>query len=207
MFRCNKMMFVTYSMSSKICTQLCVDVPLQWRHDGRKGVSNHQPHDCLLNRLFRCRSKKTSKFRVTGPCVGNSPVTGEFPMTYIIKSHHKIVCVLATETHLLKWDDISLRSVLSCLHSFNHLGWWRLISPKWKMHQRFRYSTTIMPLTTDVCGSFYWRVPITRGYRLYSMSSYNTGPRFLLVLLIIRFYHRPAFSNAFSSDIFYFLQI
>ena len=25
------------------------------------------------------RSKKTSKLRVTGLCVGNSPVTGEFP--------------------------------------------------------------------------------------------------------------------------------
>ena len=41
-------------------------------------VSNHQPHDCLLNRLFRCRSKKTSKLRVTGLCAGNSPVTGAF---------------------------------------------------------------------------------------------------------------------------------
>ena len=27
----------------------------------------------------RCRSKKISKLRVTGLCVGNSPVTGEFP--------------------------------------------------------------------------------------------------------------------------------
>ena len=43
------------------------------------GVSNQQPHDCLLNRLFRRRSKKTSKLRVTDLCVGNSPVTGEFP--------------------------------------------------------------------------------------------------------------------------------
>ena len=34
---------------------------------------------CLLNRLFRRRSKKTSKLRVTGLCEGNSPVTGEFP--------------------------------------------------------------------------------------------------------------------------------
>ena len=50
---------------------------LQWRHND--GVSNHQPHDCLLNRLFRRRSKKTSKLRVTGLCEGNSPVTGEFP--------------------------------------------------------------------------------------------------------------------------------
>ena len=40
---------------------------------------NHQPYDCLLNRLFRRRSKKTSKLRVTGLCAGNSPGTGEFP--------------------------------------------------------------------------------------------------------------------------------
>ena len=42
-------------------------------------ISNQQPHDCLLNRLFRRRSKKTSKLRVTGLCAGNSPGTGEFP--------------------------------------------------------------------------------------------------------------------------------
>ena len=53
--------------------------PLQWRHDGRDGVWNHQIYHCLLNRLFGHRSKKTSKLRVTGLCVGNSPVTGEFP--------------------------------------------------------------------------------------------------------------------------------
>ena len=33
----------------------------------------------LLNRLFRCRSKETSKLRVTSLWAGNSPVTGEFP--------------------------------------------------------------------------------------------------------------------------------
>ena len=43
-------------------------------------VSNHQPHDCLLNWLFRRRSKKTSKLWVTGLCARNSPVTGEFPV-------------------------------------------------------------------------------------------------------------------------------
>ena len=31
---------------------------LQWRHNGRDSLSNHQPHHCLLNRLFRRRSKK-----------------------------------------------------------------------------------------------------------------------------------------------------
>ena len=53
--------------------------PLKWRHNGRDGVSNHQPHNCLLNRLFGRRSNKTSKLRVTGLCAGNSPGTGEFP--------------------------------------------------------------------------------------------------------------------------------
>ena len=41
-------------------------IPLQWRHSDRDGVSNHQPHHCLLKRLFRRRWKKTSKLRVTG---------------------------------------------------------------------------------------------------------------------------------------------
>ena len=52
---------------------------LQWRYNGLDGVSNHQPDDCFVNRLFRCRSKKTSKLRVTGLCAGISQVTGEFP--------------------------------------------------------------------------------------------------------------------------------
>ena len=33
-------------------------VTLRWRHNGRDSVPNHQPHDCLLNSLFGCRSKK-----------------------------------------------------------------------------------------------------------------------------------------------------
>ena len=52
---------------------------LHWRDNDHGGVSNHQPHGCLLNRLFGRRSKKTSKLRVTGLCVGNSPETDEFP--------------------------------------------------------------------------------------------------------------------------------
>ena len=48
---------------------------LQWRHDELVGVSNHQRLDCLLNRLFRRRSKKTSKLRFPCLCEGNSPVT------------------------------------------------------------------------------------------------------------------------------------
>ena len=49
------------------------EVALRWRHNDHAGVSNHQPHGCLLNCLFRRRSNKTSKLRVTGLCAGNSP--------------------------------------------------------------------------------------------------------------------------------------
>ena len=52
---------------------------LRWHRNEHVGVSNHQPHHCLLNRLFGCKSKKTSKLRATGLCAGNSPGTGEFP--------------------------------------------------------------------------------------------------------------------------------
>ena len=83
----------SFSVAISICTHKnlpCGVITLQWRHNGRDVVSNHQPHHCLLNRLFRrlgCllkhlfrrRLKKTSKCRVTGLCAGNSPVSGEFP--------------------------------------------------------------------------------------------------------------------------------
>ena len=49
------------------------DFPLHWRHNDYDDVSNYQPHGCLLNCLFRRKSKKTSKLRVTGLCVRNSP--------------------------------------------------------------------------------------------------------------------------------------
>ena len=54
-------------------------VAIQWRHNERDGVSNHRRQDYLRNRFFKRRSKKASKLRVTGLCLGNSPVTGESP--------------------------------------------------------------------------------------------------------------------------------
>ena len=85
---------------------------LQWLHNEHDGVSNHQPHDCLLNCSFKHRSKKTSKLRVTGHCVGNSPVTGEFPaqmasnaeLVSIWWRHHVIrSCSLALLYPVTKW--------------------------------------------------------------------------------------------------------
>ena len=77
----NKFENIVYNMaailprSQCICLLSCCDniyiitqhsSALQWRHNGLDGVWNHRPHDCLLNRLFTRRSKKTSKLHVTG---------------------------------------------------------------------------------------------------------------------------------------------
>ena len=81
---------------------------LRWRHNGHDSVSNHQRHHCLLNRLFGCRSKKTSKLRVTGLCVGTSPGTGEFPAQMVSNAenvsiwwrHHVVSGLLAMKAIL-----------------------------------------------------------------------------------------------------------
>ena len=65
-----------------------IATPLHCNHNERDGVSNHRCLDCLPNRLFRRRSKKTSKRCVTGLCEWNSPVTGQFPSQRAMFCHH-----------------------------------------------------------------------------------------------------------------------
>ena len=61
---------------------------LQWRHNERYGVSNHRRLDCLLNRLFRRRSMKTSKLGVTDLCEGNPPVAVGVPSQQAINAEN-----------------------------------------------------------------------------------------------------------------------
>ena len=94
--------------------QLCAPVnTLQWRHNKRNGVSNHHPYGCLLNCLFRGRSKKISKLRVTGLCEGNWPVTGEFPTQRA-----------SNAKKLFPFDDVSMGNIGLCSAFFeiNHFG-------------------------------------------------------------------------------------
>ena len=113
---------------------------LRWRHNERDGLSNHQPQDFLLHRLFRHRSKETPKLRVTGLCAGNSPVTGEFPAQMasnaenvsICWRHHVLtpapshtdthfqMCYLSTTTRC----TICSYCVLFSYHGFVHVGKW-----------------------------------------------------------------------------------
>ena len=109
--------------------QLLCHKPLQWRHNELGGVSNHQPQESLLNRLFRRRSKKTSKLRVTGLCEGNSPVTGEFPAQRASNAENVSI-----------WWRHYARPVFT----FGWAGsqpveWWylRLLSHKYKMVNRY----------------------------------------------------------------------
>ena len=85
---------------------------LKWRHNGCDGVSNHQPHHCLLNRLFGLRSTKTSKLRLTGFCARNSPVIGEFPAQMASNAenisiwwrHHVLPISFGITSLLLRWS-------------------------------------------------------------------------------------------------------
>ena len=83
--------------------------PLQWRHNESYGVLNNQPHDCLLNRLLRHRSKKTPKLRATGPCEGtlvNSPHKGpviweKFPLDDVFMQSKYITEEMISKTWVL----------------------------------------------------------------------------------------------------------
>ena len=75
------------------------------------GVSYHQPHDCLLNCLFRRKSKKTSKLRVTGLCEGNSPLTGEFPAQMASNAENVPIWWRHHAQHWLCWPNRFLSSI------------------------------------------------------------------------------------------------
>ena len=122
--------------------------PLLWRLNGRNGVSNHQPQDCLLNRLFRHRSKKTSKLCVTGPCEGNSVVTGEFPAQR------------ARNAEMFPFNDV-------IMYICNN-PWWR--------HQMETFSALLALCAENsvVTGEFPSQTPATRSFDVFFNLYMNT---------------------------------
>ena len=88
---------------------------LQWRHNERDGVPSHQPHDCLLHRLFGCRSTSLACVRgiYRGPV--NSPHKGPvarkmFPFDDVTMITWELgVCVESTTNHHLnQWWPSSI---------------------------------------------------------------------------------------------------
>ena len=100
-------------------------VSLVWRHNGRDSVSNHQPHDCYINRILRPRSKKTSQLRVTGLCAGNSLGTGEFPAqkasnvenVFIWWRHHVTSVILQLSKHFPR-TNVYITSIWYQMYEF-----------------------------------------------------------------------------------------
>ena len=109
---------------------------LRWRHNDHAGVSNHQPPGCLLNRLFRRKSKKTSKLRVTGLCAGNSPGTGEFSAQ--MASYAENVSIWWRHHGPMKYNP-ELRWILSKMHEHYVTCNSRVNMRLWMFKQRFRY--------------------------------------------------------------------
>ena len=106
--------FQPYIPSSAEVLTHCV-IALRWRHNDHDSVSNHQPHGCLLNRFFGRRSKKTSKFRVTGLCVGNSPGPDIWRyMLQILSPHQQNVVSFALHIKMLP-RGINLRMIFKWL--------------------------------------------------------------------------------------------
>ena len=126
------------------------------RHNGHNGVSNHQPHHFSLNRLFRRRSKKTSKLRVTGLCEGNSPVTGEFPAQMASNA----------ENVSIGWRHHGMHSFVDSWHMIDTAFIWPngsilLIEPLgtdldevWIQIQQFSFKKTTLEMSSENGGHF-----------------------------------------------------
>ena len=96
--------------SKGVLTKNHIDTETKWSSFSRRHFQvQFQPNDCLINRLFGRRSKKTSKLRVTGLCAGNSPAVGEFPAQMASKA----------EKFSIWWRHHGARYGLSILRSFD----------------------------------------------------------------------------------------
>ena len=85
-----------------------LDHSIQWRHNKRVIISDHQRFHCLLNCWIKRSSKKTSKLRVTGLCAG----IHRWP----VNSPHK----RPVTRKMLPFDDVIIE--ITCSHLATHLG-------------------------------------------------------------------------------------
>ena len=130
---------------------------LHWRHNGRDTVSNHQPHDCSFNNLFRRSSKKTSQLRVTGLCVGNSPGTGEFPTQMASDVENVSIFFWRNDTSQNSLSPEGLSDKPYDAHNECPGGIWRIRNTNNTCNSPFMMTSSngnIFRVTGHLCGEF-----------------------------------------------------
>ena len=87
---------------------------LDFAIDGHDSVSNHQHHDCLLNRLFRRRSKKTSKLFISAlePRQNSSHFRRHLTWCYV--HEWKLYCIYGNSFEIcfqgFNWQQVTIGS-------------------------------------------------------------------------------------------------
>ena len=108
---------------------------LRWRHNGHDSVSNHQPHDCSLNRLFGRRSKKHQSCAPLASVWGihrgpmNSPhkwpITRKmFPFDDVIMYPYRPMCAKAASGFSAKMFNVTDRDLTEFRHDFHSTTRW-----------------------------------------------------------------------------------
>ena len=141
------------SVPSRDCRDMVV---IELKMIERDGVSNHQCLDCLLNCLFRRRSKKKSKLRITGLCEGNSPVTSEFPSqrasyaenVSIWQRHHE-----SGKSQGKVQESFSAKSVATLTRTIVILPQWAVaMLPQWQCSKPEEYEVSITIMIWTLYG-------------------------------------------------------
>ena len=95
---------ITLVTELHICIKLRVIVESlssQWRHNERDGISNHYPHDCLLNGLIKAQIKENIKAPRHWPLWGEFPaqITSNTENVSVQLCHHDIRNIPWFRTH------------------------------------------------------------------------------------------------------------
>ena len=152
-------------------------ITLQWRHNGHDSVSNHQPHDCLLNINSDADQRKHQNLRVTGLCAGNSPGTGEFPVQM---ASYQVNAQPLFEVRLADWPRTPfgvcanlLRDRCSCRSYNSKCNLWK--SWTLKLTSEFSHAhLTIFSTVWDTCW-FYQDHASRRNAKLQKIYQYFVG--------------------------------
>ena len=133
---------------------------LQWHHNECYGVSNHRRLDYLLNCLFRRRSKKTSKLRVTGLCEGNALVTCGFPSQ---KASHAENVSMWWRNRVMGFMYDNNLGLLFCISQFydNSSAWTKPIGNR-QMNNQIKPQEAGDILLIRSCISGLWEVHINQ---------------------------------------------